>query len=106
VALLREGQTPVLGAIENMSAVECPHCGNEFEVFLPARAQRPFDLGDRVECLGRIPLSPVVAETAEQGRPLVLSHPQSRGGTRVLRDRRASGRGGRSPLGGIGSNPS
>jgi ATP-binding protein involved in chromosome partitioning len=77
VALLREGDTPVLGAIENMSAVECPRCGNEFEVFPHVRSDRSiWETG--VECLGRIPLDPVVAETAEQGRPLVLSHPDSR----------------------------
>jgi ATP-binding protein involved in chromosome partitioning len=77
VALLREGQTPVLGAIENMSAVECPHCGNEFEVFPHVRSDRSiWDAG--VERLGKIPLAPIVAETAEQGRPLVLAHPESR----------------------------
>src|ERR671930_241595 len=77
VALLRDGQTPVLGAIENMSAVECPHCGNEFEVFPDVRSDRSiWEAG--VECLGKIPLAPIVAESAEQGRPLVLSHPESR----------------------------
>jgi ATP-binding protein involved in chromosome partitioning len=77
VALLRDGRTPVLGAIENMSAVECPHCGNEFDVFPDVRSDRSiWEAG--VECLGKIPLAPIVAESAEQGRPLVLSHPESR----------------------------
>ena len=77
VALLRDGGTPVLGAIENMSAVECPHCGNEFQVFPHVRSDRSiWEAG--VECLGKVPLAPIVAETAEQGRPLVLSQPESR----------------------------
>jgi ATP-binding protein involved in chromosome partitioning len=77
VALLEDGQTPVLGAVENMSGVECPHCGREFEVFPQVRSDRSvWEAG--VECLGKIRLDPLVAETAERGRPLLLSHPESR----------------------------
>jgi ATP-binding protein involved in chromosome partitioning len=77
VALLRDGRTPVLGAVENMSGAECPHCGREFEVFPQVRPDRSvWEAG--VECLGKIPLDPLVARTAELGRPLVLAHPESR----------------------------
>jgi ATP-binding protein involved in chromosome partitioning len=77
VALLEEARVPVLGAIENMSGVECPHCGNEFEVFPQVRDDRSIWAAG-VECLGKIPLDPLVAEAAERGKPLVVSHPESR----------------------------
>ena len=33
-------QVPVLGAVENMSGVECPHCHHEFSLFTPAAQSR------------------------------------------------------------------
>jgi Mrp family chromosome partitioning ATPase len=33
-------KVPVLGGVENMSAVACPHCQHEFPLFTAAAAQR------------------------------------------------------------------
>jgi ATP-binding protein involved in chromosome partitioning len=47
----------VLGGVENMAAVECPHCNHEFQLFRPAAAQRTI-WDDGVRKLVSIPFDP------------------------------------------------
>lgn len=54
---LRDAEVPVLGGIENMSGLVCPHCGERIDVFAPVRAERSI-WSDGVALLGRIPLDP------------------------------------------------
>jgi ATP-binding protein involved in chromosome partitioning len=57
VAFLRDASVPVLGGIENMSGLACPHCGETIEVF-PAAAEQRAIWADGVPLLGRVPLDP------------------------------------------------
>jgi ATP-binding protein involved in chromosome partitioning len=76
VSLLAEHEVPVLGAVENMSAFVCPHCGEETEVFPRVRDERSiWALG--VERLAQIPLDPRVARAGEDGTPAVIVAPGS-----------------------------
>jgi ATP-binding protein involved in chromosome partitioning len=59
LALLRDAQVPVLGAIENMRALRCPHCGELVEVFPPVAAGR--SILQEVPMLGSLPLDPALA---------------------------------------------
>lgn len=54
---LREANVRVLGGVENMSGLLCPHCGERVEVFPPGPADRSI-WADGVPLLGRIPLDP------------------------------------------------
>jgi len=54
---LRMAQVPVLGAVENMSGLHCPHCGETIEVFPPVASER--SLLQDVELLATIPLDPM-----------------------------------------------
>ncbi|HKD93930.1 MAG TPA: P-loop NTPase [Gaiellaceae bacterium] len=56
---LREARVPVLGAVENMSGLRCPHCGEVVEVFPPVAPER--SLIREVELLASIPLDPSFA---------------------------------------------
>lgn len=56
---LREARVPVLGAVENMRGLHCPHCGEAIEVFPPVSPERSL-LGE-VELLASIPLDPAYA---------------------------------------------
>jgi ATP-binding protein involved in chromosome partitioning len=50
----------VLGGVENMSAVTCPHCGHALALFQPAAPERSlWSMG--VERLVQIPFDPAVA---------------------------------------------
>lgn len=52
---LRSGDVRVLGGVENMTALACPHCGEQIDVFPPADPQRAI-WADGVPLLGKIPL--------------------------------------------------
>jgi ATP-binding protein involved in chromosome partitioning len=58
---LRDAGVTVLGAVENMSGLVCPHCGERVEVFPPVAEQRSIWSEGVVE-LGRVPLDPALAE--------------------------------------------
>ena len=60
VDFLRAAQVPVLGGIENMAGLTCPHCGERIDVFTPVADTRSI-WSDGVSLLGRIPLDPDLA---------------------------------------------
>ena len=70
--LFAESDTRVIGGVENMAALVCPHCGEAVPVFGEVSEERSiWALG--VEQLGSIPLDPAVAN----GRPIVLDRPDT-----------------------------
>jgi len=70
--LFGETGTRVLGGVENMATLLCPHCGEAISVFGEVSPDRSiWSLG--VERLGSIPLDPTVAS----GQPLLLAAPGS-----------------------------
>lgn len=63
---------PVIGIIENMAGMSCPHCGKLIDVFGDGGPERvAADM--RIPFLGRLPLSPVVARSGDEGTPFVTS---------------------------------
>jgi ATP-binding protein involved in chromosome partitioning len=54
---LRDGGVPILGGIENMSGLQCPHCGEGIEVFPPVAKERSL-WAEGLALLGRVPLLP------------------------------------------------
>ena len=76
IAFARAVNLPVLGIIENMSGMTCPHCGKEVEVFKKGGGEAAAkELG--LPFLGRIPLDPRIVEGGDAGKPFVLEHPDS-----------------------------
>jgi ATP-binding protein involved in chromosome partitioning len=61
LAFLRDVGVPLLGAVENMSGLECPHCGERIEVFTPVVESRAIWAED-VPLLGSIPLDPTLGQ--------------------------------------------
>jgi ATP-binding protein involved in chromosome partitioning len=59
LSFLREMDVPVLGAVENMSGLRCPHCGELIEVFTPVTEARSV-WAEGVLLLGRIPIDPAL----------------------------------------------
>jgi Mrp family chromosome partitioning ATPase len=57
---------PILGLVENMSYVICPHCGEQIEVFGPSQAAHSaLQIGTPL--LGQIPLDPELARRCDAG---------------------------------------
>ena len=72
--MFREANVPVLGGIENMGILSCPHCHGDVEIFPPVRESRAiWPIG--VEKLVELPFDPTVAQVAEQNRPLLVADP-------------------------------
>ena len=67
---------PVLGVIENMSWLECMHCGDKTAIFGSGGGARlAVELG--VPLLGQIPLYPPVLTGGDTGLPIVVAEPDS-----------------------------
>lgn len=67
---------PVLGIVENMSGLICPHCGGRIDLFSTGGGERAaLEMG--VPFLGRIPIDPEMVELCDEGKPLALNRPES-----------------------------
>ena len=79
IKMFERVNTRVLGIVENMVGLTCPHCGEEIDVFGSGggeRLAREMDL----PILGRIPLDPAVRKAGDSGVPTVVSAPASAAG--------------------------
>jgi ATP-binding protein involved in chromosome partitioning len=76
ILMFNKLHTPVLGLVENMSGFTCRKCGEHEDIFGSGGAQR-YALDKGLPFLGEIPLSTSIRETADAGKPIVLSDPQS-----------------------------
>ncbi|MFH1287441.1 MAG: Mrp/NBP35 family ATP-binding protein [bacterium] len=63
-------KVPVIGIIENMSGLICPHCKKETNLFKKGGGEKAAsDLN--VPFLGRIPIEPEIVEFGDAGRPFI-----------------------------------
>jgi Mrp family chromosome partitioning ATPase len=61
---------PVLGIVENMSGMVCPHCGGKIDLFKVGGGEKAAsELG--IPFLGRIPIDPRIVELCDRGKPFV-----------------------------------
>jgi ATP-binding protein involved in chromosome partitioning len=67
---------PVIGIVENMSGLICPHCHEEISLFKKGGGEKAAqDL--KVPFLGRIPIDPEMVTDCDRGMPFVIAHPDS-----------------------------
>jgi len=73
VTFCRQLNIPVLGVIENMSGLICPHCSKVIDLFKKGGGE---EMAKRmgVPFLGRIPLDPRIVESSDEGRPFISHH--------------------------------
>ncbi len=74
-SMLRELEIPIVGLVENMSGVVCPHCHGDVPLFPDATHDRAESFG--APLLGRIPFDPCIAACGDGGTPLVASYADS-----------------------------
>jgi len=79
----RGAGVPVLGTVENMAFLLCPHCGERIEVFHRGRVPRAVG-GDDVPRLAELPLDPVLSEAGDTGRPVLIADPAGAAAARFL----------------------
>ena len=72
----------IMGVIENMSGLPCPHCGEMVDVFGTGGGQAVADAltritGAQVPVLAQVPIDPRLRQGGDDGMPLVLSDPDA-----------------------------
>ncbi|HKI08409.1 MAG TPA: Mrp/NBP35 family ATP-binding protein [Nitrososphaeraceae archaeon] len=67
---------PIVGVIENMSYLQCPHCSEHISIFGKGGGQKISEKFD-IPFLGEIPLSPQIMEGSDKGKPVIVSDPDS-----------------------------
>ncbi len=73
VKFIEKLDLPVIGIIENMSGMICPHCGGAVNLFGRGGGRKAAEeLG--VPYLGAIPLDPEMVKAGDEGRPYILRH--------------------------------
>jgi len=76
ITFCRQLDLPVLGVIENMSGIVCPHCNQRIDVFAGNGGQEMArDFG--VPFLGKIPMDPALAHACDLGAPFVDTAPRN-----------------------------
>jgi ATP-binding protein involved in chromosome partitioning len=76
VQMFRKLNVPVLGVVENMSYLICPHCSGEVDIFSRGGGKRMSEKFN-VPFLGEIPIDPEIRKGGDEGYPIVLSNPES-----------------------------
>ena len=59
-------KVPVLGLVENMSYIECPHCGEKIQPYGPSHLDETAQAYD-LDILGRLPIDPKIAAACDAG---------------------------------------
>ena len=75
IAMFEKTKVPILGIVENMSYLECPHCNNRIDVFSHGGGRRTAEQM-QVHFLGELPLDPQVRMGGDSGKPVVLREGQ------------------------------
>jgi len=76
VAFAQRLNLKILGIIENMSGMVCPHCGGKIDLFKEGGGEKAaVELG--VPFLGKIPIEPKIVISADEGKPFLTAQADS-----------------------------
>ncbi|MFC2013952.1 P-loop NTPase [Chloroflexota bacterium] len=75
ISLCQKAKAPIIGLIENMSGLICPHCGETYMAEHGSADILAQELG--VPFLGRIARDPLIVNAADKGLSFLLEHPDS-----------------------------
>lgn len=76
VRFCQERSLPLIGVVENMAGVTCPHCQGHFHVFPRAHLAEALAAAD-VQSIAQIPLSLKLSSASDCGVPVVLAEKDS-----------------------------
>jgi len=71
VHMFSQVKVPILGIVENMSYLVCPHCSERVDVFSTGGGERTAR-EMKVNFLGALPLDPAVRAGGDSGKPVAL----------------------------------
>jgi ATP-binding protein involved in chromosome partitioning len=83
IRMFERVNTKVLGVVENMGGMDCPHCHGHIDVFGTGGGERlAHDM--HIPFLGHIPLDPRIRESGDAGKPTAVSAATSPAGMALL----------------------
>ncbi|MCK4235167.1 Mrp/NBP35 family ATP-binding protein [candidate division WOR-3 bacterium] len=66
----------IVGIIENMSVLICPHCGKKINLFKEGGGEKTAkEMG--IPFLGKVPIEPHIVQSGDTGKPFILENPDS-----------------------------
>ncbi len=74
VHMFQQVRVPILGIVENMSWLQCPHCDERIDVFSTGGGRRTAEAMD-IPFLGALPLDPHVRVGGDTGHPIATNGP-------------------------------
>ncbi len=76
ISFARDSNVPIVGIIENMSTLTCPHCQKDIDVFKTGGGEK---LAQELVLpyLGKIPLDAEITQRSDSGDPIVMANPNS-----------------------------
>jgi ATP-binding protein involved in chromosome partitioning len=76
IGMFNKLNVPIVGVIENMSYLLCPHCNEQIYLFGKGGGKKiSEDFG--LAYIGEVPLHPGIRESSDLGKPTVISEPES-----------------------------
>lgn len=79
VLMFQQVKVPVLGMVENMSYLQCPHCDERIDVFSNGGGKRTAEAMS-IHFLGALPLDPHVRIGGDTGHPVASAGPEDKYG--------------------------
>ena len=76
ITFCRQVSMPIAGILENMSGLDCPHCGKRIDLFKSGGGRKTAEQSG-VPFLGEIPLDPQLVIAGDAGMPYILEKPDS-----------------------------
>jgi ATP-binding protein involved in chromosome partitioning len=76
IGMFNKLNVPIVGVIENMSYLECPHCNEKIHTFGKGGGQKVSEQYN-IPFIGEIPLHHQIMEGSDVGKPVLISHPNS-----------------------------
>src|ERR671912_814300 len=76
IGMFNKLNVPIIGVIENMSYLQCPHCNEHIHIFGKGGGQRVSEQFN-IPFIGEIPLHPHIMEGSDRGKPIIIAEPES-----------------------------
>src|SRR5215207_5031892 len=76
IGMFNKLNVPIVGVIENMSYLQCPHCNEHIHIFGKGGGKKiSEDFG--LPFIGELPLHPQIMEGSDRGKPIIIAEPES-----------------------------
>ncbi|HJS65643.1 MAG TPA: Mrp/NBP35 family ATP-binding protein [Nitrososphaeraceae archaeon] len=76
IGMFNKLNVPIIGVVENMSYLQCPHCKSDVHIFGSGGGLKISEQFN-IPYLGEIPLHPQIMQGSDTGKPTVISEPES-----------------------------